>query len=83
VSRKRFWPRLLNGALAALALVATLSACTNNPYPDSDDGRKVLYASFSEAPKSLDPAVAYDTVAHEITGQVHDTLLEYSSPCAL
>jgi ABC-type transport system substrate-binding protein len=58
------------------ALLA-LAACTNNPYPDSDDGRKVLYTSFNEAPKSLDPAVAYDTTAHEITGQVHDTLLEY------
>lgn len=61
----------------AVATIALFSACTNNPYPDTDDQQRVLYASFSEAPKSLDPAVAYDTVAHEITGQVHDTLLEY------
>jgi len=61
----------------ALALASSLLSCTNNPYPETDDGEHVLYASFGEAPKSLDPAVAYDTAAHEITGQVHDTLLEY------
>jgi oligopeptide transport system substrate-binding protein len=71
VTRKAHWFSLF------LALAA-LIACTNNPYPETDDGQRVLYTSFSEAPKSLDPAVAYDTVAHEITGQVHDTLLEYA-----
>jgi oligopeptide transport system substrate-binding protein len=76
VTRKAQWFSLF-GAVVALALSATLAACTNNPYPDTDDGQRVLYTSFAEAPKSLDPAVAYDTVAHEITGQVHDTLLEY------
>jgi oligopeptide transport system substrate-binding protein len=63
--------------VVALLLSLALGACTNNPYPEADAGQRVLYTSFSEAPKSLDPAVAYDTVAHEITGQVHDTLLEY------
>lgn len=62
-------------------IIATLSAfsaaCTNNPYPDADARNKVVYLSFREAPKSLDPAVAYDTAAHEITGNVYDTLLEY------
>ena len=37
----------------------------------------MLYSSFREAPRSLDPAVAYDTGAHAITGSVYDTLLEY------
>jgi ABC-type transport system substrate-binding protein len=68
--------RVFSWLSAALALFVLL-ACTNNPYPETDDGKHVLYASFGEAPKSLDPAVAYDTAAHEITGQVHDTLLEY------
>ncbi len=68
---------LLLGAFRAFVVVFALAACTNNPYPDSDNGQRVLYTSFAEAPKSLDPAVAYDTAAHEITGQVHDTLLEY------
>jgi oligopeptide transport system substrate-binding protein len=69
--------------LRGFAAVATLAiafgaGCTNNPYPDSDADRKILYLPFVEAPKSLDPAIAYDTSSHEITGNVYDTLLEYS-----
>ncbi|MDG2048597.1 MAG: ABC transporter substrate-binding protein [Myxococcota bacterium] len=60
-------------ALWALALLA----CNNNPYPATEGDEKVLYSSFREAPRSLDPAVAYDTGAHAITGSVYDTLLEY------
>ena len=62
-------------SVAALAL--SVVACTNNPYPASDDAKKVLYATFVEAPRSLDPAVAYDTASHLITGAVYATLLEY------
>ncbi|MFP8874111.1 MAG: ABC transporter substrate-binding protein [Myxococcota bacterium] len=51
--------------------------CNNNPYPDADTERKILYTSFPDAPRSLDPAVAYTTAAHVITGNVYDTLLEY------
>ncbi|HEY3235821.1 MAG TPA: ABC transporter substrate-binding protein, partial [Polyangiaceae bacterium] len=65
--------RALGLALAAL----TLGACTNNPYPEQHDQQKVLYFEFDEAPKTLDPAVAYTTSAHEIIGKVCDTLLEY------
>ncbi len=60
-------------ALWALALLA----CNNHPYPPTEGDEKVLYSSFREAPRSLDPAVAYDTGAHAITGSVYDTLLEY------
>jgi len=62
--------------LAVLAGLAA-SGCTNDPYPESDQDRKVLYSSFNEAPKTLDPAVAYTTAEHVITGNVYDTLLEY------
>lgn len=82
LSRKGHWLRLVSTASSALSLLlapasATLTGCSNNPSPDTEGEQRVLYASFGEAPKSLDPAVAHDTVAHEITGQVHDTLLEY------
>ncbi len=67
----------MRGAVACSVLLGALLACTNNPYPSEDDDRKVLYTTFSEAPRSLDPAVAYDVGAHAITGAVYDTLLEY------
>jgi ABC-type transport system substrate-binding protein len=53
------------------------SACTNDPYPAADREKKILYSSFFEAPKTLDPAVAYTTAEHIVTGNVYDTLLEY------
>jgi ABC-type transport system substrate-binding protein len=63
---------------AALAgCLAAAFGCTNNPYPEADRDKKVLYSSFNEAPKTLDPAVAYTTAEHVITGNVYDTLLEY------
>ena len=61
----------------ALAGCLAVIGCTNNPYPEADRDKKVLYSSFNEAPKTLDPAVAYTTAEHVITGNVYDTLLEY------
>src|SRR5262244_3731112 len=63
--------------LAALAASMAAAGCTNNPYPQTDRDKKVLYSSFNEAPKTLDPAVAYTTAEHVITGNVYDSLLEY------
>ena len=63
--------------LAALGACMAATGCTNNPYPHADRDQKVLYSSFHEAPKTLDPAVAYTTAEHVITGNVYDTLLEY------
>ena len=64
-------------AIAGLVGLLLVPGCTNNPYPDADQGKKVLYSSFNEAPKTLDPAVAYTTAEHVVTGTVYDTLLEY------
>jgi ABC-type transport system substrate-binding protein len=63
--------------VAGLCAVLLISGCTNDPYPAADRDRKVVYSSFSEAPKTLDPAVSYDAAAHVVTGNVFDTLLEY------
>jgi ABC-type transport system substrate-binding protein len=52
-------------------------ACSNNPYPGEDSNKKILYTSFSEPPKTLDPAVSYNTNEHVFTAQVQDTLVEY------
>jgi ABC-type transport system substrate-binding protein len=65
------------GALLGIVAAALLGACSNNPYPDEDSNRKIVYTVYVEAPKTLDPAVAYTTGAHAVTGSVYDTLLEY------
>src|SRR5262245_56910364 len=63
--------------IKSVAVAFAMVACSNNPYPASDRAQKILYSTFSEAPKTLDPAVAYTTASHVITGNVYDTLLEY------
>lgn len=72
---------MTSGRNLSVLLVFLLSllaeACTNNPYPDADRDLKILYKSYVDAPRTLDPAVAYTTNAHAITGEVYDTLLEY------
>jgi peptide/nickel transport system substrate-binding protein len=64
-------------AAGLLAAAIAAVACGNNPYPDADATRKILYGAFGEAPKTLDPQVAYSTSDHVITGAVYDKLLEY------
>ncbi len=67
------WRYFLGLAGACVALLA----CSNDPYPARDAQKKILYSSFSSAPRTLDPAVAYSVVDHMVTGNVYDTLLEY------
>jgi len=64
-------------SITAIGLALAVAGCSNDPYLASDRNQKILYSSFSEAPKTLDPAVAYTTASHIITGNVYDTLLEY------
>ena len=61
----------------AVLLLATAPACTNNPYPDADDALKVRYRTLPGPPKTLDPAVTYSNLEHQITANVYETLLEY------
>jgi ABC-type transport system substrate-binding protein len=69
--------RLALVSVFVLVAVGLSPACTNDPYPGADQDRKVFYTNYREAPRTLDPAVAYTTGAHAITGNVYDTLLEY------
>jgi len=57
--------------------LSLLAACTNNPYPDADEGIKIVYRALSEPPRTLDPAVSYNAAEHQITGIVYATLLDY------
>ena len=63
-------------AIACLA-IATIVACTNDPYPDGDDALKVRYRTLPGPTKTLDPAVSYSSLEHMITANVYETLLEY------
>ncbi|MGB4498564.1 MAG: ABC transporter substrate-binding protein [Methylococcaceae bacterium] len=60
--------------------IILLSACDsqlNNPYTDNDTTQSVLYESFSERPKHLDPVAAYSSNEYAIIGQVYEPPLQY------
>ena len=60
--------------------IAFLSACDsqlNNPYSDNSTTQSVLYESFSERPKHLDPVAAYSSNEYAIIGQVYEPPLQY------
>ena len=63
-----------------VSILLTLNACSspwNNPYPAKDDGANILYSSFSERPKHLDPAQSYSENEAAFTAQVYEPPLQY------
>lgn len=49
----------------------------NNPYSDNATTPSVLYESFSERPKHLDPVAAYSSNEFAIIGQIYEPPLQY------
>ncbi len=71
---------VLRGGLA-LCLGLLLAACGpqpwNNPYPAAERGQNILYSSFSERPKHLDPVRAYSSNEYVFLGQIYEPPLQY------
>lgn len=49
----------------------------NNPYPESDANQAIYYTSFTEQPKTLDPAKSYSSNEYQFTGQIYEPVLQY------
>ncbi len=64
-------------ALGCLLLLAACGKVWNNPYPASESGKNILYSSFSERPKHLDPAQAYTADEYDFIWQVYEPPLQY------
>lgn len=68
-----------------LFLVATLSisgiSCSNdtwnNPYTAADEQKNILYTSFAERPKHMDPARSYSENEAQVTSQIYEPPLQY------
>ena len=68
-------PRVL--ALIALLLAAGCGSPWNNPYPAAESGRNILYSSFSERPKHLDPTQAYSENEYAFIANIYQPPLQY------
>lgn len=62
-------------------LTMVLSSCDtsqlNNPYSETGDKLSILYSSFSERPKHLDPAIAYSANEYGFIGQIYEPPYQY------
>ena len=65
----------------AILFAVFLTACDfsqpNNPYPKEQDGQAILYQSFDERPKHLDPAVAYSENEYAFIAQIYEPPFQY------
>jgi oligopeptide transport system substrate-binding protein len=61
-------------------LSAFLTACSNpwnDPYPEKEAKANIFYSSFAEQPKTLDPALAYNTNEAVFNSQIYEPPLQY------
>lgn len=49
----------------------------NTPYPKKAIDKNILFSSFSERPKTLDPAKAYSSSEYQFINQIYEPLLQY------
>lgn len=69
--------RMLCCFLCLLLLAACDGQTPNNPYPKSDDKANIYYSSFSERPKTLDPARSYSSNEYIFIAQIIEPPLQY------
>ena len=67
--------------ITVVATVLILTACSdtmwNNPYPAEESGKNIMYASFNERPKHLDPVRSYSSNEYAFIGQIYEPPLQY------
>jgi ABC-type transport system substrate-binding protein len=70
--------RFLLILLAVFSALATgCGEVWNDPYPADERGKNILYTSFAERPKHLDPVQSYTEDEARFTQQVYEPLLQY------
>ncbi len=73
---------IINSTLIRISfLIILLTSCDisqlNNPYSETTDEQSILYSSFSERPKHLDPAVAYSSNEYTFIAQIYEPPYQY------
>lgn len=63
--------------IGTLALAACDKTGVNNPHRNVDAKANYVYSSFSEPPKTLDPAKSYSADEIRFTAQIYEPLVQY------
>ncbi len=64
--------------IISLLLISCDVSQLNNPHSETDPNLSILYSSFSERPKRLDPAVSYSTSENTFLAQIYEPPYQYS-----
>ena len=73
----RFRPAPAFALAAACLLAGGCGEIWNDPYPIEDARKNILYSSFSERPKHLDPVQSYTEDEAKFTQQIYEPPLQY------
>ncbi len=63
--------------LLSLSLTGCGEGPWNNPYTAAESGHDIVYSSFSERPKHLDPVRAYSSNEYAFIAQIYEPPLQY------
>ena len=69
--------RVATMILLALTFFAGCGRVWNDPYPTAERKANILYSSFSERPKTLDPAKSYTSDEWDFISQIYEPPLQY------
>lgn len=75
--RKSYFKLVCLNAFIVFWLAACGEGNLNNPYPEADSGKNILYRVFSERPKHLDPVQSYSSNEIQFTAQIYEPPLQY------
>ena len=64
-------------ALATVSLVGCSDTAWNNPYRAGDRDKTILYSSFKERPKHLDPVSSYSESEARFNAQIYEPVVQY------
>ena len=74
---RRSFKNLLLITLAGLFLSGCENGQWNNPYRDADQHKDIIYTSFKERPKELDPVKSYNAAEYDFIAQIYEPPLQY------
>ena len=63
--------------ISLLLLTGCKDGQWNNPYRSQDTQADIIYTSFQERPKELDPVKSYNAAEYEFIAQIYEPPLQY------
>ena len=68
---------ILLTSLASLLICGCENGQWNNPYRDGEQAKEIIYTSFQERPKELDPVKSYNAAEYDFIAQIYEPPLQY------